>query len=432
MRTRAIALSDPGAKRDVNEDYQLSDPQLGLYVVCDGVSGQLAGKHASQACAEAIRRHVFEHKGLLEKYGKDRTLVARGQVTAMMHRAVEAANREVRRLGASDATLRGMATTVVAVLVAHDHAILANVGDSRIYLVRAGRIHQLTEDHTVVAEMRRQGLWNEKEGEKSPFSSTLTRAIGMQDYVPVDVLQIELVAGDRLILCTDGLTAYVKPPELLELSQKIDIEKLTPDLIRLAKERGGHDNITIINLMIESDMPRTDALDALKKGEVLGKVPLFRYLTYPELLKVLSLVKVRDFKPLDIVIEEGTVGDELFVVANGSIEILKAGQPVAQRGKGEFLGEIGFFNNIPRTATVRATQAATVLAFSRKDLISLLRKEPAIAVKFLWAMSQELSYRINQTTRDLADARASTKPIEAARTLPDFELPFVPENPRET
>ncbi len=428
MRTRSTALSDPGAKREVNEDFQVCDPQLGLFVVCDGVSGQMAGKNASRTCAETIRRHIAEHRTTLERYWKDKTLVARGQVTALLHRAIEAANREVLRLGAQDATLRGMATTAAVVLVAHDHAILANVGDSRIYLIRAGKIHQLTEDHTVAAEMKRQGIWNEKEAGKSPYSSTLTRAIGMQEYVPVDILQLELMTGDRLILCSDGLTAYVKAPELLELGQKMEVEKLPAEFVRIAKERGGHDNITVISVMIETDMPRTEALDALKKGEVLGKVPLFRYLTYPELLKVLSLVKVREFQPGDRVIEEGSMGDELFVVASGTIEILKNDQAVATRGKGEFLGEIGFFNNIPRTATVRATQPATVLAFSRKDLISMLRKEPAISVKFLWAMSQELSYRINQTTRDLADARSGTSKVEAPRTLPDFELPFVPES----
>jgi serine/threonine protein phosphatase PrpC len=427
MRTKAIALTDPGAKRDVNEDFVLSDPTLGLYIVCDGVSGQLAGRQASRTCAETIRRHVFEHRVTLDRYLKEKTLVARGQVTALLQRAVEAANREVIRLGSSDATLRGMATTTSVALVAHDHAIIANVGDSRVYLVRAGRIHQLTEDHTVSAEMKKQGLWNEKEAGKSPYSSTLTRAIGMQEYLPIDILQVELVTGDRLILCSDGLTAYVKAPELLELVQKTDVEKLPADLVRISKERGGHDNITVIGILVETDMPRTDALDALKKGEVLGKVPLFRYLTYPELLKVLSLVKVREFKSGERVIEEGSVGDELFVVANGVIEILKNGQAVATRGKGEFLGEIGFFNNIPRTATVRATQPATVLAFSRTDLISMLRKEPAISVKFLWAMSQELSARISQTTRALADAKAEKNDTSGPRTLPDFELPFIPE-----
>jgi PPM family protein phosphatase len=317
----------------------------------------------------------------------------------------------VLRTAVTNPETRGMATTADVVLAVNDYAIVGHVGDSRTYLIRGNRIHQLTEDHTVAAEMRKTGNWTADDPTKKRFETILTRAIGMQEYIPVDLFHMELAPNDKLLLCTDGLTSYLQPPELLELSKKAMLERLPAELIRIAKERGGHDNITAVLVGVESATPQTEALDALKKGEVLGRVSLFRYLAYPELIKVLGLVKLKGFQPGQVLIQEGSMGDELFVIASGGVNIQRSGQLLASRGPGQFLGEIGFFNNIPRTASVQASVDTATLAFTRRDLLSLLRKEPAIAVKFLWAMSQELSYR-----------DGGTPP-----TLPDFELPFSPD-----
>jgi serine/threonine protein phosphatase PrpC len=424
MRIVSHALTDPGAKRTVNEDFQLVDPKLGLHIVCDGVSGEQAGDFASRTCAETIQKVIASRRALLDQYKKERSGGLLSEIAQALQQAIEAASAEVRKLGQADPKKRGMATTAATALIAYDHAILAHVGDSRIYLIRKGRIHQLTDDHTMAAEMKRTGLWTDEKAKRSPYANTLTRAIGMQESVQVDLLQVELTPGDRLLLCSDGLTSYLDPSELLLFTQKSDLTTVPSEMIDLAKNRGGHDNISVITLSVEADMPRSDALDALKKGEVLGRVPLFRYLVYPELIKVLSLVKVRQFRASEQVIQEGTHGDDLFVIAQGELEVVKGGQVVATRKSGEFLGEIGFFNNIPRTATVLAKGASTTLVFSRRELLSLLKKEPSIAVKLLWSMGQELSRRVSQTTQDLAEAKAF-KP--EGITLPEFELPFVTE-----
>src|SRR4051794_13059540 len=189
MKIEAHALTDLGNKKKQNEDFHIVDAGLNLFIVCDGVSGNLAGEQASRIAATTIRKVMQENKSAVERHRNERTLNARGQLSAALLKAIDSANAQVCDLSISDPTKRGMATTVDALLISHDQAFLAHVGDSRIYLIRQGRIHQLTEDHTVAAEMRKQGTWTEEEARKSPFAHTLTRAIGMQQYIPVDILQ---------------------------------------------------------------------------------------------------------------------------------------------------------------------------------------------------------------------------------------------------
>ena len=418
MNIHGQGKTDTGAQRTKNDDSFLIDANLGLYVVCDGVSGHAAGDTASRMCAETVRKHVTDNAQALVRYRSDRSLANRAQLATVLRDAIHLASRKILAAAESDPAKRGMATTVDILLMAHDHAILGHVGDSRVYLLRGDQVHQLTEDHKVSHEMKKQGLWTPEDEKASPYSNVLTRAVGMGEFVQVDTLQVELMPGDLFLLCSDGLSDYFQTlaPEFKGIVAKHSAEKKNPDkfaesicqeLIRFANSCGGKDNITSVVVSVDGAPQGNLALDAMRKSEVLGKVPLLRYLNYAELMKILSLVQLREYAPGAAIIEEGSVGTEMYVLLTGKVEIRKSNHTISRHDKGAVFGEMGLFDNAARSASVVTQTDAVAMAISRKDLLPLLRQEPQIAVKFFWALNQELNRRLRATSQDLANAKAT-------------------------
>lgn len=244
----SFADSDVGQKRTNNEDAYLVDDELGLWVVADGMGGQAAGEVASQQAVETVHEMVLS--GLRRNDGKS--------VERILESAVQAATYMVFGMAEMDSSKSGMGTTLSAALRQPDCLILAQVGDSRIYRVREGRAHQLTEDHTLVNWQIQQGLITPEEATKSKQKNVITRAVGNRDYVQVDISRCDVQPNDMFILCSDGLYAYVRQEELPALVAA-GAEAAVQALIELANKRGGKDNITVA--LVEA---REDAGGAMK------------------------------------------------------------------------------------------------------------------------------------------------------------------------
>ncbi len=409
MKISAYGLTDPGLKRKSNDDSFLIDHELGLYIVCDGVGGHAAGNVASEMCAKAAREHIAQNRAVLNAYKAKPSPSGRAQIAELLRSAIELANAKIFNAAESDPSKRGMSTTADLLLVTTDYAFLGHVGDSRIYLLRSGKTHQLTEDHKVSTEMQKQGLWTAEQASNNPYSHVLTRAVGVQSFVQVDLLQLELMAGDFFLLCSDGLADYFKSEQLSQYVDQHQMNAIPEQLVDFAKKQGGHDNITAVVVRFEGERAHSSdaALDALRKSEILGKVPLFRYLSYAELIKVLDLVKLHSYESGKLLIEEGATSNEMFVLVSGAVEVVKSGHVIAERGRGDFIGEMGLLDNAPRSASVRTSEATTVMAIARKDILNLLRQDSQIAVKFLWALNQEINQRLRLTSQHLAYAKAS-------------------------
>jgi protein phosphatase len=237
VRVTVGAATDIGQVREGNEDsYLLLDP---LYAVADGMGGHRGGEVASSMAIDTIKR-LFE--------------AGEGTLTSN----VEEANREVFERSSTDAEVRGMGTTLTAVQVEGSRVRLAHVGDSRAYVLRGGRLHMLTKDHTLVAKMVEEGEITEAEAETHPHRSVVTRALGVERTVQVDEGYLELRDGDRLLLCSDGLTGMV-PHERIEalLNEIRDPQQAVDRLVRLANEAGGIDNITAVLLDFADDGSET-------------------------------------------------------------------------------------------------------------------------------------------------------------------------------
>lgn len=241
------AKSDTGLKRPHNEDSFVVDPELGLYVVCDGMGGSNAGEIASALAVEAIRTHLTDaaNNPDLPLIGpRDPTMSAAANRLAS---AIRAANDVILRESWTRPDYEGMGTTVVAARLSEEMLAIAHVGDSRLYLIRNASIHALTTDHSWVAEQMLKGVMTEEEAERSPRRNIVTRALGVDSHVEVELTEVPVKSGDVLLLCSDGLTRGVRPNDILHvLSSSEDIPTQSDRLIAMANEAGGDDNTTVV------------------------------------------------------------------------------------------------------------------------------------------------------------------------------------------
>ena len=231
LKLVAAGVTDVGRVRDGNEDDFLEQAdRLGLVAVADGMGGHRAGEVASATALEALR-----------------AAVAAGQP---LRKAIEGANDAVLEKSESDHELHGMGTTLTAGMLGTDGSLtVGHVGDSRAYLIRDGELSQITEDHSLVEEMVRAGELTPEQAEVHPQRSIITRALGIDPVVDVDLYPIQLRAGDRVLLCSDGLTTMVRPEEIATiLGRELDPKRAAQLLVDAANAAGGEDNVTALIL----------------------------------------------------------------------------------------------------------------------------------------------------------------------------------------
>jgi PPM family protein phosphatase len=234
---RYAAVTNTGRRRRHNEDAYVSEPPL--FAVADGMGGPRAGEVASRLAAAAVTADEVGGTGA-------------ERVVALIHEA----NRRVFQRSSEDADVSGMGTTMIVALVEETGVAFGHVGDSRAYLARGGSLDQLTEDHSLVAELVRGGKLSPEEAEHHPQRSVITRALGTDPDVDVDTFTVETQAGDVFLICSDGLTTMIDDETIRRvlLEKGSDLEEAATELVRLANKAGGEDNITVVAFEI-TDAP---------------------------------------------------------------------------------------------------------------------------------------------------------------------------------
>jgi protein phosphatase len=245
-RYRSAAQTDVGRKREHNEDSFLINEDLGLYVVCDGMGGHAGGETASRLAVQTIERELLSARLRGEDPFASKAPLAESPLADALREAIEGACAAIFRTSRRNPELAGMGTTCISLLVNGDHAILGHVGDSRAYLVREGDVHQLSEDHSLVNEQVRAGLLSSDEARQSRLKNIITRSVGFEEDVLVDLMGLATSAGDRFLLCSDGLSNLVEAEEIRDALLQDDLDQVPPKLIDLANSRGGDDNITVV------------------------------------------------------------------------------------------------------------------------------------------------------------------------------------------
>jgi protein phosphatase len=362
MRFAVGQVTDMGRVRERNEDSLLVRPPL--YVIADGMGGHRGGDVASQVAVETMERLEDEGKGSLAEH-------------------VRRANRAVWDRSVEDQRLSGMGTTLTAVRVDGSRVELAHVGDSRAYLMRDGVLRQLTDDHTLVARMVRSGEITPEEAEVHPHKNVMTRALGTEEEVEVDEESITLQGGDRLLLCSDGLTGMVTEDQIEAiLATTDDPQRAADQLARAANRAGGVDNISVVVIDAEGDGDEPEA--RRRRVAAPSKTALRRW------------------------------GLGLGIVALILIALLVGARAWLDRQwyVGPSDGKVAIFQGIP----------LTILGFELGRPVETFDDLPAAEVRKLelWkdsfddgipaASRQEAEDQVEQMRRDLAKAEQQTKP----------------------
>jgi protein phosphatase len=292
MRLWAWGASDPGKKRERNEDSYLVDPDTGVMAVADGMGGHQGGATASRMAVELLAKELVEARGDFEaavrraKEASIRTteempaldeptgdlaptipvrtddLMLPGGVAIIFSPALELMRSIVRHASTAiyeaawaKPELRGMGTTLTAVLVHAGKAHLVHAGDSRCYMFRDGQLRQLTEDHSWIAEQLKSGAISEAEARSSKFRHVITKSIGFERDIDADLKTVPVSAGDCFLLCSDGMSNYIEHGELERIVAMTWYRRLPQQLIELANDRGGDDNITVVVGLVSNAPP---------------------------------------------------------------------------------------------------------------------------------------------------------------------------------
>jgi serine/threonine protein phosphatase PrpC/CRP-like cAMP-binding protein len=428
MDLKYWAATDVGRKRTHNEDNFLVDQDLRLFVVADGMGGHASGEVASAMAVHTIRSIVWSERELFESAEDDAAWHM--QVCMLLEYAVHIACEQIFRKGCQEPEKKGMGTTVVVLMLVNDRGYIAYVGDSRIYLLRGGIVYQLTEDHSLMNELIRQGKITAEDFDDSPyaqFKHAMTRAVGPQEAVEVDTLDFDMIPGDAFLLCSDGLYEYLDDSDLARMLALPDIKDVPGRLIDMANTRGGKDNITAVVIQVPEDAGSDRAAEINFTLDTLKNIPLFRQLNYQQLVRIMNLTRIIPFGEGDRLCEEGDMANELFVILRGKVDLNAKGNRIARLSQGSHFGEMALIDATPRSATATALSDGKLLIITRDDFFEILRKEAPLAVKLLWAFVQELSTRLRQANFDLVALHEDVEEVDDVEDVEDVEEDTEPE-----
>lgn len=258
------ARTDVGRRRENNEDNFSVAAQAGLFVLSDGMGGEAAGELASRIAVDEVTRHIKDLARNPDAPLLGEPVPQFSPLTNQLGAAVRRANRIIWEAAQNHASQRGMGATVVAALMRAPVMSIAHVGDSRIYLLRDGQIQQLTEDHSLVMEQVRRGFITREEAEKSEMQNIIIRALGADEGVKVDLDEVFVIPGDRVILCSDGLTKMVPDEGIAQVASEAATPQQACDrLVEIANENGGEDNVTVVVVSLKQ-APRKNFWNWLK------------------------------------------------------------------------------------------------------------------------------------------------------------------------
>jgi protein phosphatase len=239
IRYTFAVLTDCGIKRDSNEDTSGVSAEHGVYVVCDGMGGAAAGEIASSLAVNEMLRLL----GNLDR---------KKPIEEAVVEAIRTANEAIYSRAEEDPQLNGMGTTLVGLAIEGRRVLVFNVGDSRCYLLRNGKLAQISQDHSLVEEQVRMGHLTQEEAQRSPIRNVITRALGTQPSVEPDLFPIEAEPGDIFLLCSDGLSGEVSDPQIEALlADEVPLTEVCANLVEAANLAGGNDNITCLLVQAE-------------------------------------------------------------------------------------------------------------------------------------------------------------------------------------
>jgi len=417
MSTRPIAsaATDLGHGRTDNDDGFVADDVHGVYAVADGTSGpggDFACRLALQAVADAAAR-LSELARAARAGVKDPSYQRRLALDAIAN-VVQAVHTDLLGMINERKELCGAATTLSLAVWDGYGIYVAHVGDCRVYVLHERELRQLTHDHTVVAELVRMGQLRADEVATHRLRGVVSRSIGGAPTCKVELLYVDLAPGDRLLLCSDGVSDYLADDELQRV---IRHGSGAEHVVAAAIDARSADNATAVVVSLpEPGVPTTAitpiaaALDHTERLDLLAGLSFCRHLRPDELMAVLRYVHEVQLLPGAVVFRQGDPGADVFLVATGKLTVEVDGQPVTSLGPGAHFGEIALVSGQPRSATVRVVEPIRLLRLGHDDFYDLSQRDQGVAVKVLWSFAQTLAGRVTDLSRQLADWKATSAP----------------------
>jgi len=257
MKIQHAALSDPGKKRENNEDNYLALPDKGLFMVADGMGGHNAGELASATAVKTVAQQAERLPALEIRRSWWRRFFKRSKTNfnpvEWLHQSLAEANAQIYQAAQGADDKKGMGTTVAVILTREQALLTAHVGDSRVYRFRDRRLSPLTQDHSLAQELVRQGVMTEAEALYSAPSNVLTRALGVRNTVAEDIIYHSVEPGDVFLLCSDGLYNMIDDDDIIRIisQDRSSLEDKTRQLVEASNQAGGEDNITVILVLFQ-------------------------------------------------------------------------------------------------------------------------------------------------------------------------------------
>ncbi|MCM8526239.1 MAG: protein phosphatase 2C domain-containing protein, partial [Lentisphaeraceae bacterium] len=376
MRIEGIGLTDQGLKRSRNEDFIHVDNDRKLYIVCDGVGGAGNGQIASKMAAESCARFIEQGESAFNDFyrtGKIRHL------ESLIRDAMQHACSEVFYAAHKNSKYHGMASTMTAVLFVNDQAILGHVGDSRLYLVRNNQVYVVTEDHTLGREVRERNEMTEEDIKKNKLDHILNRSIGYFKSVEIDTLVFDILPGDELVLCSDGLHNYLRTPvQLIPMLENDESNTSLSELMQFAINGGGSDNISVVliqtkleeSIYMGFDSGRTELLNDFS---ILHKIYLFHDLTFIRINRILNVCETNDYSVGETVYAKGDKVNGIYIVYDGELEAKDSSGKRITFKKGDFFAQNSLMMDYIAPYTVTAAKDSSLLFIDSADYQKLCR-----------------------------------------------------------
>ena len=402
MQLTAEGRSDMGRVRPYHKEIFYIDPRSRFFVVASGVGGKERGRLAAEMALEHARDGVA---GLLDQPREADPLAERLRLVDGLRAIFNAASEAIYSSRKTDASYMGISAALLVLVAQSGLGLVAHVGHNRLYLVREGRIFQVTEDHTLVQELINRGSLTAVQIPSFPHRHVVSRAIGSKPAVAVDLSVIDLRPTDRYVLCTDGLSDVVDASEIRTVVERHAPGDAATRLVDIANSRSGRANVTA--LVVRNRGARVDvrSVGTEQKVALLKGIFLFEYLTFQEAARVLTVVREAAYEDGELIFTEGQAGDQLYVVVEGEVEITERGVVLTRVGAGGHFGELGLVSDGVRSATVRSVGASVHLVVQREDFDGLIRSDHALAIKLLWGFIQNATARVRSLSTELAAIR---------------------------
>jgi protein phosphatase len=407
MKIRQVAsICDIGPKRKVNEDAVLTAPDLPLFAIADGTGGTDTGQLVIDVLH--AKGHVLAEHGRRVK--DDASTASRLAIGQFFEDAFEAASATLR----TTRDERGgepLAASLVAATVLDHYCYIAHVGDTRAYLWRKGELRCLTNDHTLAMLQLQRGEISMAEYTTSPFRHTLSQALGVSPHLSVDIAEVQVLDGDVIVLCSNGVTRSIRDEQIGAFAQRPDLTKAAAELLDATRSAQARDNISAVFFEVADDVSERTAPSIANVVDTVRQVFLFRMLSEPQWLAVAPYIEERSFADGEVIYRAGDDGDAFYIVGDGLVHLRRDGRLAEEIGPGETFGALALSGSFKRLEQATAAGSTVAFTMSRQSFRKILSHKPVLGARLALGLIHglggavvELSGKLSAVRRAISDA----------------------------